>query len=143
MIKNYKGKRVEVYQGKIIKVNYQQEIRFEKIGGGKYESFEDPSNIYKPCNLKIIVSEDNCTYYEITKDSRVLKRSGFMDNWTSIKEEAPPKDGKEFLSIDMNQMGVFMLVSWYKVHSYWVSKGEPISSSNITHWMLLPAKPEQ
>ena len=65
--------------------------------------------------------------------------------WISVEDKRIPTDGKEYLTINMNQGGVILIISWNTIHKYYQSKGKYVShlsSGNAgTHWQPLPPHP--
>ena len=60
--------------------------------------------------------------------------------WQPI--DTAPKDGKEFLTINMRCMGVMSLIRWDKVHHRWLNKGN-VENLQATHWMESPERPNK
>lgn len=76
--------------------------------------------------------------YEKICDQLMAELAKF--EWRPI--ETAPKDGREFITCNMNQGGVKELVYYDKIHSAWKSKGLPIYMQS-THWCDIMENPKQ
>ena len=59
--------------------------------------------------------------------------------WINAETNPIPRDGKEYLTRNGKQGGVFMLVYWCQINNIFKTKGEPIFGKNAgTHWIEIP-----
>ena len=59
--------------------------------------------------------------------------------WINVKDKPIPRDGKEYLTKNDNQMGTLQLIYWNNIYNYFNNKGEYISEENAgTHWIKIP-----
>ena len=72
-----------------------------------------------------------------------LEHGKQLSDWISVEDQPIPKDGKEYLTVNINQGGVQNLISFNTIHKYFQSKGEYIGEHNAgTHWTLPLPPPE-
>ena len=59
----------------------------------------------------------------------------FTEKWIPVEQESIPKDGKEYITRNDRQGGIYSLISWNMSNKHYQNKGEYISELNAgTHW---------
>ena len=100
---------------------------------GLIKQYETLSDLYAGVEIKQSLAVDLAkAVIESIEGAEIVR-------WQRI--ESAPKDGREFVTSNMNQGGVKRLVWWDKLHETFVVKGTPISMHE-THWADLPQGPQ-
>ncbi len=73
---------------------------------------------------------------------KAMEEYANQSKWISVKDKSIPIDGKEYLTININQGNIISLVCWDNVHKYLISKGKYVGINAGTHWQPLPEPPK-
>ena len=59
----------------------------------------------------------------------------YTEKWIPVEQESIPKDGKEYITRNDKQGGIYNLISWNIFNKHYQNKGEYIAEGNAgTHW---------
>ncbi len=121
-----------------------RKIKFRLILEGKIVGYEKHGLAYHNGKKQIIAmhSSDNEEWWNTVHDPTkwIQHDDKEMDEWISIEDELPPKDGKNFIIANFRNIPNWQAVAWWHpvYKSFMYTGGNSLLAHHQTHWMPLP-----